>query len=119
MKYYATLSIPIRLICGKVFVQVGKRVTFGLDIRRRPRHSASGNGINACGVINVIWREAGIHDLFAAEIPRELVHNRPDHLKMIQLLRTYRGHSICIFQRNAARLPAFLHILHKKMAQSP
>ena len=37
----------------------------------------------------------------------------------IRSLLTYRGHSICLFRWNTARLPAFLHIYHKKMAQSP
>ena len=82
------------LLCSEVFVQVGKRVALGLDIRRRPRHAACRDGVNAGGVVNVIRCETGIHDLLSAEIPRELMHDRADHLKMIQFLRAYRGHSI-------------------------
>ena len=94
MKYYATLSIPICLIGCQIFMEVCNRVALGLHIRRSPRHAACRSRINAGGMIDVIRCKAGIHDLFAAEIARKLMHDRTYHLKMPQFLRAYRGHSI-------------------------
>ena len=75
-------------------MQVGDRVAFGLHGGGCPRESACRCGINAGGMIDIIGRESGIHDLLAAEIPCELMHDRADHLKMSQFFRAYRGHSI-------------------------
>ena len=82
MKYYATLSIPICLIRGEVFVKVGDRVALGLHICRRPRHTACRCRVNTGRVIHIIRSESGIHDLFAAEIASELVNDGSDHLQM-------------------------------------
>ena len=78
----------------QIFMEVGNRVALGLHIRRSPRHAACRSRINAGGMIDVIRCKAGIHDLFAAEIARKLMHDRAYHLKMPQFLRAYRGHSI-------------------------
>ena len=94
MKYYATLSIPIRLIGGEVFVKVGERIAFRLHGGGCPGESTCRRGINAGGVIDIVRRKARIHDLFAAEIARELMHDRADHFQMPQFFGAYRGHSI-------------------------
>lgn len=91
-------------------MKVGDGVALGLHGCRRPGHSACRHGVDAGRVIDVVRSEAGIHDLLAAEIPRELMHDRPDHLKVSEFLRAYRGHSIYHFRRIVTRLPAFLHI---------
>ena len=55
------------LLGGEVFMKIGDGVSLGLHIRRRPRRAACRCRIYACRVIDIIRREAGIHDLFAAE----------------------------------------------------
>ena len=100
------------LFCGQILMQVGDGVALGLDISRCPRHTAGRYRIDARGMIDIIRRKAGIHDLLAAKIARKLMHDRADHLQMIEFLRAYRGHSIYHFRRIAARLVAFLHISH-------
>ena len=82
------------LFRGEVFVKVGDRVALGLHGSGCPGESPCRCGVNAGRVIDIIRREAGIHYLFAAEIPRELMHDRADHLKMSEFFRAYRGHSI-------------------------
>ena len=82
------------LFGSQILMEIGDGVALGLHIRRRPRHAACRRGINAGGMIHIIRREAGIHNLFAAEIARELMHDRADHFQMPQFFRAYRGHSI-------------------------
>ena len=82
------------LFGGEVLVKVGDRIALGLHGGSCPRESACCRGVNAGGVIDIVRREAGIHDLLAAEIPCKLMHDRADHFQMSQFLRAYRGHSI-------------------------
>ena len=82
------------LFGGEVFVKVGERIAFRLHGGGCPGESTCRRGINAGGVIDIVRRKARIHDLFAAEISRELMHDCADHLKVPQFLRAYRGHSI-------------------------
>ena len=57
-------------------MQISDRVALGLHGSGCPGESPCRCGVNAGRVIHIIRREAGIHDLLAAEIPRELMHNR-------------------------------------------
>lgn len=74
------------LFRGQILCQIRNQVTFyghGCGI---PRESGGCCGINACGVIHKIRIKAALLDIVITEIPRQLVHDRANHLKMPQFL---------------------------------
>ena len=75
---------------GTVLV-VGDGIARDLHRRRRPRIAGGELREHAGRVVDEIGIEAGLFDLIYREVPRELVDDGADHLKMPQLLCADRG----------------------------
>ena len=74
------------LLGGEVLGEVGDGVARDLHRRRRPRIAGRKLREHARGVIDEIGIEAGLLDLVRREVPRELMDDGADHLKVSQLL---------------------------------
>ena len=74
------------LLGGEVLGEVGDGIARDLHRRRRPRIAGGELREHAGRVVNEIGIEAGLFDLIYREVPRELVDDGADHLKMPQLL---------------------------------
>ena len=79
------------LLGGEVLGEVGDGIARDLHRRRRPRIAGGELREHAGRVVNEIGIEAGLFDLIYREVPRELVDDGADHLKMPQLLGADRG----------------------------
>ena len=79
------------LLGGEVLGEVGDGIARDLHRRRRPRIAGGELREHAGRVVDKIGIEAGLFDLIYREVSRELVDDGADHLKMPQLLCTYRG----------------------------
>ena len=75
---------------GTVLV-VGDGIARDLHRRRRPRIAGGELREHAGRVVDEIGIEAGLLDLIYREVPRELMDDGADHLKMPQLLGADRG----------------------------
>ena len=60
-------------ICGKVLVQIGKKIAFHADISGGEGDTCGGNGVNARRVIDEIGVKARFFDLLHGKIARELI----------------------------------------------
>ena len=85
------LSLHDRSIGREVLRQVGDGVAGDLHGAGRPGIARGKLRENARRVVHKIGIKARFPDLLLAEIARELVHDRADHLKMPQLLGADRG----------------------------
>ena len=79
------------LLGGEVLGEVGDGIARDLHRRRRPRIAGGELREHAGRVVDEIGIEAGLPDLIYREVPRELVDDGADHLKMPQLLRADIG----------------------------
>lgn len=85
------LSLYNRTLGGEVLGEVGDGIARDLHRRRRPRIAGGKLREHAGRVVDEIGIEAGLLDLIYREVPRELMNDGADHLKMPQLLRADRG----------------------------
>ena len=67
-------------------VQVGDCVALARYGKGVERHSRRRCRIDTCGVVDKVGVEARFFDLVLAEVSRELIDDRADHLEMIELL---------------------------------
>ena len=74
------------LLGGEVLGEVGDGIARDLHRRRRPRIAGGELREHAGRVVDEIGIEAGLLDLIYREVPRELMDDGADHLKMSQLL---------------------------------
>ena len=79
------------LLGGEVLGEVGDGIARDLHRRRRPRIAGGELREHAGRVVDEIGIEAGLLDLIYREVPRELMDDGADHLKMSQLLCTDIG----------------------------
>ena len=79
------------LLGGKVFGEVGDGVARDLHGGGRPRIAGRKLREYACRMIDKVGIEAGFLDLVDREVPRELMDNGADHLKVSQFLCADRG----------------------------
>ena len=77
------------LLRRHILHQVGDCVTLGLHRRRRPRKTACRRRIYTRRMIDEVSVKAAFLDFFIRKIPRELMHDRPYHLKVSKLLDAY------------------------------
>ena len=80
------LSLYNRTLGGEVLGEVGDGIARDLHRRRRPRIAGGELREHAGRVVDEIGIEAGLLDLIYREVPRELMDDGADHLKMPQLL---------------------------------
>ena len=74
------------LLGGKVFGEVGDGVARDLHGGGRPRIAGRKLREYACRMIDKVGIEASFLDLVDREVPRELMDNGADHLKVSQFL---------------------------------
>ena len=80
------LSLHDRSICGKILSEVRDGIAGDLHGGGRPGAAGGKLREHTGGVIHKIGVEAGLLDLIYREVPRELMDDGADHLKMPQLL---------------------------------
>lgn len=84
------LCLHGRSICCEILCEIGDGVAGDGHGRGAPGGTGGGLRVDAGGVVDKVICEAGRLDLLLCERPRQLVHDRADHLQMPQLLCTYQ-----------------------------
>ena len=85
------MRLRYRTVCCKVFVQIGERVAGDGKCVRVERCAGCRSRVDARSVVHKIRVEALLLNLLRRQIPRELIHDRADHLEMRQFLCTDKG----------------------------
>ena len=85
------MRLRYRTICCKIFVQIGERVAGDGKCVRVERCAGCRSRVDARGVVHKIRVEALLLNLLRRQIPRELIHDRADHLEVRQFFRTDKG----------------------------
>lgn len=85
------LFLRSRTIGCQILREVGDGVAGDGHGRGAPGRAGGGLRVDAGGVVDKIIRKACRLDLLLRERPRQLVHDRADHLQMPQFLSTYRS----------------------------
>ena len=86
---YIRLFFQGRALRREVFMKVGYRVAFCLDIGRGPRKTRRGNRIYGVSMVHKVGFKAAFLYLLRSKIFCELVNHGADHFQVSELLCTY------------------------------